>query len=459
MTRRSSRLAQQQPLQAGPSSPFPSLTPSPPLRQYSFPTDEPIKVDPSELDSSSPPQVAAVSSPVLTLPDQLPRLPSLGEEIAIAKMSISTHVTGFVAGVSDFTGDAAISAKDWLNKFEVFCLDRDIDENLPKKAKYFGRFMAGSARDWYETLAENVRSHYPLLEEAFLKQFKHLGPQKETPSSRHKAYLTALEKPKTVEAFRDLKAWQQWLTEILGLSVKVDRTFVSDAYMAEVFWGMVPFELKAYLGGIRAFTSSAESINACLEVSPVAYEEILAKHDADVQGSREEVQREVQRAMQVQRRCDIFPPSPPEEKRARFESSSQSPGPGGYARLTPPTSSIVNVTTIPQLTFADDNDGHRQYEEALKRYAREHPRTTVSPPAHLAYPLTPGTSPPGTGECHRCGQRGHLYNQCTAERPVPQAEQAYRRNYSQAIAQARLRLPDRSARLVKIWDAPWLVII
>jgi len=260
MTRRSSRLAQQQPLQADSSSPFPSLTPSPSHRWYSFPTNEPIKVDPLELDSSLPPLVAAVSSPVLTPPDQLPRLPSLGEEIAIAKMSISTHVTGFVAGVSDFTGDAAISAKDWLNKFEVFCLDQDIDGSLPKKAKYFGCFMARSARDWYETLAKDVRSHYPLLEEAFLKQFKHLGPQKETPSSCHKAYLTALEKPKTVEAFCDLKAWRQWLTEILGLLVKVDRMFVSDAYMAEVFWGAVPFELKAYLGGIRAFTLGSRPV-------------------------------------------------------------------------------------------------------------------------------------------------------------------------------------------------------
>ncbi|SPO27261.1 uncharacterized protein UTRI_10378 [Ustilago trichophora] len=83
---------------------------------------------------------------------------------------------------------------------------------------------------------------------------------------------------------------------------------------------------------------------------------------------------------------------------------------------------------IAQMTFENTQQGHEQYRAAMEQFVCDHPCTTIQPPTDKPYPLTPGTVPAGTNECHRCGQRGHFIAACTNP-PVPQAEQHYRRQY------------------------------
>ncbi|SPO31487.1 uncharacterized protein UTRI_06617 [Ustilago trichophora] len=313
-----------------------------------------------------------------------------------------TYLTGTALPMSppEFSGDAAgVDAKVWLKRFERYCLISNIDSTLARKVTYFETFLIGAAEDWFATLPEDVRTNYDSLKTAFLAQYAGLSQPEETPASRYQLYLAAVRNKKTVEDLRDGDAWRKWLSDVLILSNKVDTRYAPEELKTADFWASLPSELKTHLGPQPSTVLNA--VNACRSLPITVYDEIIAEHDAALKREKDlesrltsrydASQAELIRLLNNLRRQNALPPSPPEEKRARFDT------PNGTSILPRPRAPSTDVSKIPQYSFTDDEEGHRQYEEALKKYHQEHSRVNISPPAWWAYPITPGTEKPGTG--------------------------------------------------------------
>lgn len=118
---------------------------------------------------------------------------------------------------------------------------------------------------------------------------------------------------------------------------------------------------------------------------------------------------------------------------------SQTPGTAEYfhkAKLSTEEAKAVN-----HMTFADTNEGKREYAAALRDFHAKNPNATMTP-ASISYPLTPGTVAAGTARaCDTCGAVGHYSNACSGRR-LPQAEINYRRAHRWAAVK-----PANSGRL------------
>jgi hypothetical protein len=65
------------------------------------------------------------------------------------------------------------------------------------------------------------------------------------------------------------------------------------------------------------------------------------------------------------------------------------------------------------------------YQAAMRDWEHRFGAETV-PTLQTGYPLTPNTSVPGTGECFKCGHRGHQKKDCKSETMIPYKEGTYR---------------------------------
>ncbi|SPO24480.1 uncharacterized protein UTRI_03748 [Ustilago trichophora] len=350
-------------------------------------------------------------------------------------VAVNTMIPKFTGSVHD------ADAQSWLEDFEIFCLDRGINDHPAQKLKYFKALMTESAQDWLNKLSPSVKAEFEALQAAFLLQYGNARKVRDTPATRYQDFQEAVKTPKTIEDLRDVKEWRIWLSVVLDLATKVDTTFVSEEYMTIQFWAALPEGLLSHLGTMPK--SISEAVNLCRALPSTVYNKVVASHDelAKVNTRLEDLAV----ILTNLRRRGSLPLTPPEEKRPRFEtiSPSHSPtgstGKGNFLCLMPPPAPAVDVTTIPQVMFPDTDQGHCDYQEALKKYRLEHPCVHLQPPLTYAYPLYPGTEHPGSGECHRCGKKGHQYRFCkdSNERALDQAEQNYRRMFSQAVMQQR----------------------
>ncbi|SPO26018.1 uncharacterized protein UTRI_02292 [Ustilago trichophora] len=360
---------------------------------------------------------------------------SLSPPVSKPTVAVNSMIPKFTGSVRD------VDAQSWLEDFEIFCLDRGIDDHPAQKLKYFKALMTESARDWLSKQSPSTKGDFELLEAAFLLQYGDARKVRDTPATRYQDFQDTVKTPKTIEDLRDVKAWRLWLADVLDLATKVDTSFVSEEYMTIQFWTALPEGLLSHLGTMPK--SISEAVNLCRALPTTVYEKVVATHDELAKVSTR--LNDITVILNNLRRRGSLPPTPPEEKRPRFETLSPSPSPSGSdgkgdtLRIMPPPTLPVNVSTIPQLMFPDMDKGHQDYQEALKKYRMQHPRVHLQPPLTHAYPLYPGTEHPGTGECHRCGKKGHQYRFCkgTNERALDQAEQNYRRMFSQAVMQQR----------------------
>ena len=181
--------------------------------------------------------------------------------------------------ITEFSGSATDpEAQTWLDRFDRFCLDRNIDDSSTRKARYFKTFMTGSARDWFNTLSPEVRGDFDRIEKAFLDHFAGIIKPKETPATRYQAFAEALKTKKTVEDLRDGKAWRLWLAETLALAINVDNSFASDELKASNFWSAIPVELKVYLGTMP--NKVIDAVNACRDLPPTVYDDVIEQYDS-----------------------------------------------------------------------------------------------------------------------------------------------------------------------------------
>lgn len=90
--------------------------------------------------------------------------------------------------------------------------------------------------------------------------------------------------------------------------------------------------------------------------------------------------------------------------------------------------STPNLVWLSPPTFPATVEGWKAYKEAVNKWHRDNP--SGKPQSHNPYPLTPGSTPPGSSECWRCGSTKHRSSQrylCKEEEALPPMEFEYRR--------------------------------
>ncbi|KAL8279758.1 hypothetical protein RQP46_007853 [Phenoliferia psychrophenolica] len=86
------------------------------------------------------------------------------------------------------------------------------------------------------------------------------------------------------------------------------------------------------------------------------------------------------------------------------------------------------LAELKQSTFTDSDTGRVSHQTAVHTWHRQHPNPGEAKMTDV-YPLTPGTAPAGSGECHKCGRPGHKANACTSQQPVSNVEKSFRRSW------------------------------
>ncbi|CBQ69903.1 hypothetical protein sr16176 [Sporisorium reilianum SRZ2] len=139
----------------------------------------------------------------------------------------ATPEIGYVStsNIADFEGH---HAEDWLRYFERFCLDRHIEDDSVRKAKYFKTFMALDTIDWYWSRDELIRQDYDALVDAFLEHFGTGSSYDGTPMFYIRAFQAEFSKKKTVESLRRQESWRRWLFHVLNLSGEEGCYFTVD---------------------------------------------------------------------------------------------------------------------------------------------------------------------------------------------------------------------------------------
>ncbi|KIJ30175.1 hypothetical protein M422DRAFT_268316, partial [Sphaerobolus stellatus SS14] len=96
--------------------------------------------------------------------------------------------------------------------------------------------------------------------------------------------------------------------------------------------------------------------------------------------------------------------------------------------VTHTADSSKNANPTINKSFDATPDGIRQYEDAVNRWFITY-GTDAVPNASRPFPLTPGSPSPGSGECWRCGHKGHYKEsaECLRNNSLPDKEQQYRR--------------------------------
>ncbi|CDW97398.1 hypothetical protein [Sporisorium scitamineum] len=199
-------------------------------------------------------------------------------------------------------------------------------------------------------------------------------------------------------------------------------------------WRSLPHELQAIIKQPCDTTLSA-FVNACRAIPRSTSECILADHDKKLALKKQlHKMRKFMGAMNNARLppsppmdTGRFLPAPPPVQQQMFQRAQLPPSPP-CDNYNVQQQSQPRIEEIVQMTFEDTPQGHVQYKVAMEQFVRNHPCATIQPPLDEPYPLTPGTAPAGSNECHRCGHRGHFATICP-NAPVPQAEQMCRQMY------------------------------
>lgn len=133
----------------------------------------------------------------------------------------------------------------------------------------------------------------------------------------------------------------------------------------------------------------------------------------------------------------IFAPSTPIRTPARNPWPTPSPTPAGN-QLVALAQQAIAANQPPEAT----DEGQRQYTTAYNSWMTKYGGDKRPDFGTDHFPLTPGSSPMGSGECFQCGHTGHMGRDCVSTNKIPQQEATWRARVNGAVNPRRTRFAE-----------------
>ena len=327
--------------------------------------------------------------------------------------------------IGHFTGttDDKITPRRFVKDFELYLLSTGTFENDALAARLFKTRLDDEAEAWFDTLPDDIKNSWTKLQKAFVDRFESGAGIQGANEARYARFMEHLSP--SIDFIRDKTVWDEWLSKLRVLGREVPSDFVPKTALAFAAWHSLPTELQAIIAQPK--TSISDFVENIRCIPWKSFERVLTDYDQRKELSkqlrqgqqRENEERRLRSELADMRKTitaltsrQMLPPSPPME-RGHFLPSPARPAPRQLMPPSPPKETVP-IVEIGQLVFEDTAEGRKRYEEAKQRYARQHPFVTTQPPVEEPYPLTPGTMPAGSNECHRCGKGYHLSREARA---------------------------------------------
>ncbi|KIJ38122.1 hypothetical protein M422DRAFT_259269 [Sphaerobolus stellatus SS14] len=364
------------------------------------------------------------------------------------------------AAVPTFSGGMKENGWDWLKEIKAHFADARMSTDAAR-CEYFELKLRADAARRFEELPEATRTDWKLLE----TEWKQMYP------SRNTYFNNA----KDIDEFYDLRitdsdlakrngennegdaewAIAQFLERLRYLGTKVKDT--SETSKGRHAFRHLPPLLRDRLPTYGTQGPALENLCADLTTLDHAYIAKLATQQERIQSQLDSISRfPTQISARPQRvgpQPRQFAPNaftntttnafnPPFTASAVFsQTDSQT---RANRALRPIANNIAhaadaskNINPVANKNFDTNPDGIRQYEDAVNRWFATY-GTDAIPNASCPFPLTPGSPSPGSGECWRCGHKGHYKEsaECLRNNPLPDKEQQYRRIVGASILNA-----------------------
>ena len=298
---------------------------------------------------------------------------------------------------------------EWLDTFELAMLDRGLAEDDQEMAKYFARLMGkGPPQSWYNGLDDETKSSYDLLKAQWHDEFD------EETSTKLDSTLTrflALRLPDPqVGAVDPVTRKYRHVTfadHAADLATDIPSSEMSDRVKTRDLYERMGPSLRTYLYGLGHHQDNVKAIAKVIrDLTPDDINQILepVRTAHRIRQLEDHSNRSAPRIPQVH----FDPPRPPQQQ---FDERR----PPMQATIAP-----AQPQHAPNNTYATTSAHLAEIRAWEEKYGRD-----TAPTLETQYPLTPDTSAPATGECFRCGKRGHKRKECQGV-PIPVKEGNYR---------------------------------
>ncbi|KAK7451317.1 hypothetical protein VKT23_012658 [Stygiomarasmius scandens] len=314
---------------------------------------------------------------------------------------MTTSSPEFAGGTEEKT-----NPKDFLRKAEVHLLGMNIEENRFAR-KIHLLFKAGSRVDaWYEELPEETKNGtWDGFSAAFLKEFPAPAVAKPTSSEQRKELLALrLQFKELVSRDEGTKEWshQRFARQLLDLA-KAAGIALSASDIISVHENLPKIIRRKVLADAKDW----EEFTA--KIAEVRVQEI--KDDKE----------DKERLLRVEetRRLPPVPETPSKALSRAFASTTLGapPMPLFSNRDTSTRRSPVSKLNDAQKTTLRANvgsyvqkpnttEGIAAYMDEVRQFHQTH-GTSPDFNETMTYPIAPGTLPPGSGECYKCGKAWH----------------------------------------------------
>ncbi|KIJ24210.1 hypothetical protein M422DRAFT_275056 [Sphaerobolus stellatus SS14] len=389
----------------------------------------------STVSPSPPPSPPAASSPASPYPSP-PLSPTFHTPPSSPRNSPPAPPTpqnlrfSMTSAVPTFSGGMKENGCDWLKDIKAHFDDARMSTD-EERCEYFELKLRADAARRFEELPEIVRTNWKALEAEWKKMY---------PSRT--AYLNTT---KDIDEFYDLRITDKDLSKR-----------PADNRDGDPEWAIAQFvEKLRYLGSkvgdvLPTYGTQGPPLESlCNDLSALDHSYIarLAAQQENIQLQLDSIAQISQANARPQRVG--FPNLQPTSS---FSSNVTATTPGAFTapsifpthdHMNRPLRPIANNVNNPNSfsaeprknanspannTFDASPSGICQYEEAVNRWFTTY-RTDATPNTSHPFPLTPGSPSPGSGECWRCGHKGHYKDstECLRNNPLPEKEQQYRR--------------------------------